>query len=159
MGVDIFGRAPTSQVGKLFNYNYDWWRPLADYCCSVAPDITNKCKYWQSNDDGLDRKDALALAKRLEAEIMSGRTAMFAKRYGSVQETMPNVPCGYCAATGTREPAAVLGAGNPVRGSVKCTVCDGTGYVRPDCADYSFFVERVKEFVAFLKACGGFNIC
>jgi hypothetical protein len=35
----------------------------------------------------------------------------------------------------------------------------GTGYVRPDCTDYPFSIENVKEFVAFLKECGGFEIC
>jgi integrase/recombinase XerD len=37
------------------------WRPLADYTCTVAPDITAKCKAWQRNDgDGPEAADASA---------------------------------------------------------------------------------------------------
>lgn len=45
MGMDVFGRAPTSEMGKYFGNNIRWWHPLADYCKEVAPEIASGCRY------------------------------------------------------------------------------------------------------------------
>ena len=39
MGMDIHARNPTGERGAYFRNNVWWWRPLADYCITVAPDI------------------------------------------------------------------------------------------------------------------------
>ena len=55
MGMDVYGRNPTTKQGEYFRNNVWWWHPLADYCTSVAPDITAQCNSWHHNDgDGLD---------------------------------------------------------------------------------------------------------
>lgn len=160
MGMDVFGKEPRSEQGKYFRNNVWWWRPLADYCCEVAPEIASGCGYWQSNDgDGLDDDGAIALADALQAEINSNRADAYARRRQSEIEMMPNEPCYLCEATGTRKPVPDVGAGDLKLGGIKCNNCDGSGYVRPNADNYPFSVENVIEFIAFLRDCGGFEIC
>jgi hypothetical protein len=160
MGMDVYGTAPRSEEGKYFRNNVWWWRPLATYCCEIAPDITSACKYWQSNDgDGLDDAASIALANVLQGEIDSGATAAYARRYTSNLEMMPNEPCRICAGTGTRPPVPQCGAGDIKNGGFKCNGCSGTGHVRPSDTNYPFDVENVAEFITFLRDCGGFRIC
>jgi hypothetical protein len=81
MGMDVVGRKPTTERGQHFRCNGWHWHPIAEYCCEVAPDITSKCKHWDSNDaDGLAAEDARQLAIRVQAEIDSGRTQAYAQR-------------------------------------------------------------------------------
>ena len=160
MGMDVYGKAATTEEGKYFRNNAWWWRPLASYCCEVAPEITAPCKYWQSNDgDGLDALGALALADVLESEIKAGRTLLYEKRYMGELEASPNVPCRICAGTGIRPPVPECGAGDPNKGGFKCNGCHGNGSVRPNSASYPFSVENVQEFITFLRGSGGFEIC
>jgi len=160
MGMDVFGKQPTSKSGEYFRNNAWWWRPLADYACEVAPEITARCTYWQSNDgDGLDAQGAVALADKLQAEIDAGRCADYARKRTSAIEMMPDEPCWLCDGTGTRAPPPNCGAGDPKNGGIQCNSCLGRGFIRPNAASYPFSVENVGKFVAFLRASGGFKIC
>ena len=158
MGMDVCGRKPTSDEGEYFRNNVWWWRPLADYCVRIAPDIAAQCKYWQSNDgDGLDERNSLALADLLQAEIDSGRCASFARVRESGLELLPNECCEACEGTGTRKPPPEYGAGDLLTG-VKCNGCNGEGVREPWARAYQFDVENVRHFVGFLRCCGGFEI-
>lgn len=160
MGMDVFGKSARSEQGKYFRNNVWWWRPLADYCNEVAPQITGACKYWQSNDgDGLDDTGAIALANALQEEVNSNRALRRERLYKSQQEQTPNEPCRTCAGTGIRPPVPQIGAGDPKTGGFECNGCNGTGHRRPSSTDYPFSVENVIEFIAFLRDCGGFEIC
>jgi hypothetical protein len=160
MGMDVFGKNPAGEQGKYFRNNVWWWRPLAEYCVEVAPDICAPCKYWQSNDgDGLDADGAAALATALQHEVDENRTLAYALRRASAQEQMPNEPCSICAGSGTRLPIPQGGAGDLKTGGIKCNGCDGSGYVRPSATHYWFSVENVVRFIAFLRESGGFEIC
>ena len=159
MGMDIYGKNPSGEQGKYFRNNAWWWRPLATYCCAVAPEITAACQYWQSNDgDGLDAEAAVALADALQQEINSNRTLLYEKQYTGAMESKPDEPCRICAGTGTRLPIPQCGAGDPRAGGLKCNGCNATGYVRPSDTNYPFSVENVIEFIAFLRDSGGFEI-
>jgi hypothetical protein len=159
MGMDVYGKAPRSEQGKYFRNNVWWWRPLADYCCEVAPEITSACQYWQSNDgDGLDDDDALALANALQDEVNSNRAHAYELRRQSEIEMMPNEPCWLCEGTGTRKPAPHWGAGDVKLGGIKCNGCQGSGYVRPPEDNDRSSVENIIAFIAFLRDCGGFQI-
>ena len=58
MGMDVIGKNPKNETGEYFRNNVWGWGPLATYVCQVAPEITAKCKYWQSNDgDGLNGEE------------------------------------------------------------------------------------------------------
>ena len=136
-----------------------WWRPLADYVCEIAPEIADKCQYWQYNDgDGLNGHDSLRLAELLQKEIESGRTAAYARRREAKLEMAPNEPCLLCEATGTRKPPPDGGAGDPTKDGILCNMCDGHGYTRPLATNFRFSVENVHKFVTFLRGCGGFEI-
>jgi DNA repair protein RadD len=159
MGMDCQGRAPSTPEGEYFQRSVWSWRPLAEYVCQIAPEITAACKCWQTNDgDGLNAEASLRLADALEAEIKSGRTEHFAIIREAYLEQLPNVPCNICAGTGIRKPIPEKGAGNPRNGGFKCNCCEGSGYVRPWDCSCPFNVESVQEFVAFLRGCGGFQI-
>jgi hypothetical protein len=157
--MDVIGKEPRSEAGDYFCNNVWSWMPLASYCCNVAPEITQACKYWYSNDgDGLDDIGAIALADVLEREIESGRTASYERRYRSEQELAANEPCGVCAGTGTRLPVPQGGAGASNHGGIRCNGCKGAGYIRADITHYHFSVENVKKFATFLRGSGGFEI-
>ena len=159
MGMDVYGKQPTTGEGKYFCNNMSWWRPLADYVCEIAPEIAEKCRYWQSNDgDGLNGHDSLRLADLLQKEIESGHTAAYARRREAKLEMAPNEPCLLCEATGTRKPPLDGGAGDPTKDGILCNMCDGHGYTRPLATNYRFSVENVQKFVTFLRGCGGFEI-
>ena len=82
MGMDVDGIAPTSERGKYFRNNIWWWHGIPDYIADSHPDLYAKCKYWHTNDgDGLQAEDAADLAKRLHADIASGKVAEYAKTY------------------------------------------------------------------------------
>jgi len=145
MGMDVFGRRPSSEAGEYFCNNFSWWHPLAEYCCEIAPAITKHCKLWHSNDgDGLNAAQSLALADRIEAELATGRAHLYARAHHVRDE----VPCRICKSTGAMRA--------PV-GMVECLVCGGTGYAAANTFN-PFTVENLREFVAFLRGCGGFEI-
>jgi hypothetical protein len=177
MGMDVLGKNPTSEAGEYFRNNAWYWRPLAEYCFEVAPDVAALCKHWGTNDgDGLDERNSLLLADALQREIDSGRCKRWGEVRASERERLPNEPCKLCEATGTRKPLPEivpgdedelfprykgeieLGAGDPANGGIKCNACNGEGYVRPWATWYAFEVENVQEFVTFLRASGGFAI-
>jgi hypothetical protein len=155
MGMDVYGRNPTSERGYYFRNNIWEWPPLAEYCISVAPDICAACMHWYSNDgDGLDAAGAVALAEALQKEVASGRTETRAQRYASERGPMPDEPCIFCGQTGVQQALPHAGGNLKYRG-IKCTWCRGTGYIRPL---PPFSTENVSAFVTFLRESGGFAI-
>lgn len=91
--MDIYGRNPTGENGNYFRRNPWGWRPLADYCIQVAPDICAPCKSWHTNDgDGLDADGAAALATALQNEINENRTLAYATRLALAEEQNPLAP-------------------------------------------------------------------
>ena len=67
MGMDVYGKNPENESGEYFRNNVWWWRPLAEYVCSIAPDITKHCEYWQTNDgDGLNEAHSIQLAEKIK---------------------------------------------------------------------------------------------
>ena len=154
MGMDVHGKNPTTKDGEYLRQSVWGWRPLADYACKVAPNITDRCRYWQTNDgDGLNARDARRLGERLQEEIDAGRTQLYAERYHAAQCALPDEDCEVCAGTGKRKQVPQTGAGTE-----PCNGCNSTGKRRPWETYYPFEVEYVQEFATFLKVCGGFEI-
>lgn len=170
MGMDVSGKYPTTEAGKYFRNNVWWWRPLAEYCCEVAPEVAAGCDSWQTNDgDGLDEDDAQELAARLREEIASGRTASYAMDRQARLDALPREKCDLCDGTGVRRDrvGAEMGMpekrveteGNPRLGEQGwCNGCDGCRSQVPTECWYPFSVENVREFVEFLEGSGGFGI-
>jgi hypothetical protein len=154
MGMDVFGRAPRSEVGKYFGNNIYWWRPLWNYCLDVAPLVAGKVKGGCMNDgDGLAEASALVLADMLAQEIEAGRTAAFEQERDALLAGMADEPCRVCGGTGKRLPPPDVGPGDR-----PCNGCFSKGTRRPRERYYAFSVDNVKTFVEFLRHSGGFEI-
>lgn len=154
MGMDVFGKSPVSERGEYFRNNMWWWHPLWEYCERLAPDLIPEDNLGHYNDGwGLDGPRSLALADRLATALAAGAVEQYAQDYASFLTALPDEPCSICAGTGRR-------AGSPHAGSGThpCNGCEGTGR-RPNFAThYPFSAENVREFEAFLRDCGGFEI-
>ena len=154
MGMDVFGKSPTSERGKYFRNNVWWWHPLWDYCERLAPDIIPSDNLGHSNDGwGLSNRAALKLADRLASALASGQTEQYAQRYAAYLESLSDEPCSVCGATGKRAAPPAIGPGMQA-----CNCCNGTGHTPSFEKHYPFSTENVREFEAFLRECGGFNI-
>ena len=164
MGMDVHGRAAEGSVGHYFRDSVWSWHPLWDYCCCVAPDIISAdlARSGHHNDgEGLDGESSKMLAIVLMDEIDSGRCAEYELAYAARLAALPDEVCRICAGTGRRLPPPICGAGDD-----PCNGCGGddhagtpgTGKVRPNATYYPFNTSNVREFAAFLAACGGFEI-
>ncbi len=143
MGMDVYGQDPQSDEGGYFRNNIWWWNPLAEYCQLVAPDEAAHCEHWHSNDcDGLDGEQSIALADKLQAEIDSGRCERYMLSRGTTGTTSND----------DFEPS--LGVLKAVVKAVDSEQASEDIETTP----WPFSVENVKEFIAFLRVCGGFEI-
>lgn len=154
MGMDVYGKAPKSEAGKYFRNNCWWWRPLWNYCCDVAVDIIDGevARGGQFNDGaGLDALRSQKLAARLTKLIRKGDVKKYEKAYAATIASVPDETCDLCGGTGKRH-------GSPREGTWTCNKCEGKGAVRPSETWYPFSEKNVREFAAFLRDCGGFEI-
>jgi hypothetical protein len=170
MGMDVYGLNSKAEEGKYFRNNVWYWRPLADLCQSLAPDICAACEHWHTNDgDGLDEPGAMALAKVLERQLADGSIARFVAERDKWLEALPDERCALCDGSGVRcdeigvshkMPERVINeAGHPRNGKTGwCNACEGKGNIRPFATHYPCTVENVAEFATFLKLSGGFEI-
>ena len=162
MGMDVMGKAASTEEGKYFRNNVWWWRPLWDYCERVAPKLTKKVKYAQTNDgDGLDTENSLALAAVLRAKIEEGHTAAYEVAYEKWRKSLPQLTCNICGGTGRRAEPPIAGPGDyPCNGCGGDRQFDlpGTGLKQHPDSHYPFSEENVMEFATFLEGCGGFEI-
>lgn len=158
MGMDVYGKAPTSEEGRYFRNNVWWWRPLAEYIVEKHPAIASGCTRWQSNDgDGLNAEDAVTLADALSADLSCGLVATYEAERTVELAALPRETCTICDGTGTRTDEIGVTLGYAARGT--CNGCDGIGDREPWAAAYPFNIENVAEFAKFARASGGFAIC
>ncbi|MCD9026810.1 hypothetical protein LDO26_01085 [Luteimonas sp. BDR2-5] len=153
--MDVYGNAPISERGQYFRNNVWWWHPLWTYCESLAPELIPGNNLGHSNDGwGLNRRKARSLADKLAAAIASGHARAYAEKYEQRRRSLPLEPCDICAGTGHRANPPEIGPG-----PLLCNGCKGAGKVQAFESHYPFCVENVAEFEAFLRDCGGFQIC
>jgi hypothetical protein len=132
MGMDVYGRKPTAPEGVYFRRNIWGWHPLAKLCTTLAPAETRKCKAWHDNEeDGLNAVQSVALANRLQQLIADGTVAGYLARQSALDPAELGL-------TEVVKFASSLGARIPT---------------------LTVDLQDVIEFIAFLRACGGFNIC
>jgi hypothetical protein len=48
MGMDVFGKEPTTEEGEYFRNTVTFWRPLADYVQEVAPEVRGRVPWKRS---------------------------------------------------------------------------------------------------------------
>jgi hypothetical protein len=171
MGMDVIGRAPTNETGAYFRRNVWGWRPLAHLACTLCPKETAACEYWQSNDgDGLDGPGARALADALQDQLNQGAVAAYVAIRNAELNALPDEQCNICGGTGVRwdtddqhtkiiPQTTYLGGKHPRAGQIGwCNGCDGRGFNEAWDLGYSVDENDVREFIAFLRASGGFVI-
>jgi len=151
MGMDVYGIAPTSEVGEYFRNSVWSWRPLWDFV-SESCDLTLEVKRFGHFNDGMqiDEFTARRIAKTLFSLLNDGTVATYQRAHDALFEAMPDEVCTHCNGTGVRDDKYVQG---------KCNGCNGTGRVRPFETHYSFSAENVQEFAEFADHSGGFEIC
>lgn len=171
MGMDVYGKNPTSPHGGYFRRSVWGWHPLAELCAELAPELCAGCRHWHSNDgDGLDEEAAVLLARRLGELIEDGTVARYVALRNAALAALPDERCRLCDGTGIRTDATgkaagmhtklIANPGHPRHGQTgTCNGCDGRGTHRPFATNYDVDVNDVREFAAFLAACGGFEIC
>lgn len=174
MGMDVYGKNPTSERGGYFRNNVWYWRPLWDYVCQVGAEIIDEelAEYGHYNDGaGLEEDGATELARVLAEELESGRTAIYERKNNEYLASLPREACQWCNATGIRTDEVGIQYGMPERelepevqiltgrthGS--CNACRGVGTVESFEANYPFTTDNVREFAQFLADSGGFSIC
>ncbi len=172
MGMDVYGKKPSSKRGKYFYMTMSGWHPLATLVTTLCPTETAACKYWHTNDgDGLDAVGARALADALQEKINKGEVRAYIKLREAELKAMPNEPCCLCAGTGIRRDiedeintkipsnATWNGIEHPRAGQLGwCNGCDGLGFRRPYETHYKIEEDSVRKFVTFLRDSGGFEI-
>jgi len=174
MGMDVYGKQPNSERGEYFRNNVWWWRPLWDYCVSVAPEVIGEetAEHGHYNDGaGLDADDALILADILRNELESGRTAEWERSNAEWRASLPREACSLCDCTGIRTDNIGIEHGMPEkelspeiqiltgRTHGWCNACQGVGTVESWLSHYPFSTDNVREFAEFCAESGGFTIC
>lgn len=159
MGMDVYGKKPTSEIGEYFRNTVWWWHPLWEYCCDVGNNVINeqlKQNGHYNDGNGLSATKSKKLATLLQTEVDAGRTKKKEEEHTTTIATMPDEPCEFCNGTGKRTDAVAKKYNMDWCGG--CNGCNGTRKVRPAAANYPFSEENVIEFIAFLNDCGGFSI-
>lgn len=170
MGMDVYGKNPSSAAGEYFRNNVWSWHPLATYIENHHPDLAAGCEDWHSNSGyGLGPIHSVELAAALKADIASGKAAAYAARHDAELAALPRLKCDLCDGTGIRcdavgvkmgQPDKVIDEpGHPRHGQTGwCNGCTGHGTREDFKASYWFSVENLSEFADFLADCGGFEI-
>jgi hypothetical protein len=131
--MDVYGRNPTALEGEYFRHSVWGWHLPARLVTTLCPDEASPCGGWYCNDgDGLDAAQAAALAAKLEKLQASGDVEAYCA-YLDVRCEPGNVM--------TKLVASLKAAGLEVR--------HNEPRLEP---------RDMAEFVAFLKASGGFSI-
>ena len=143
----------SNNPGVYFRNNVWWWRPLWDYVYEVCDSVLTEEDYHsgQSNEGHtIDENKCVRMALLLNVELSTDKTQEYTDTYRKTMDDMPKEKCDLCDGTGTRNNSNREG---------ECNGCNGNGIRSSWVTNYPFDVENVREFVAFLKECGGFQIC
>ena len=137
--------------GYYFRNSCWWWRPLWNYCRTIAPDLINDKLFDDGHSNsgaGLDDKGAKELGKRLLTEINNGDTIQYQASYQQYIDDLPDDDCSHCN-----------GNNRGYNKMKDCKMCGGTGKTKNFNKSYPFDLDNVREFAEFCLQCGGFEIC
>jgi DnaJ-class molecular chaperone len=142
--------------GVYFRNNVWWWRPLWNFVTKISNDIlTEKDIESGSYNDGhkISKTKAVKIAKRLYKLIETDQVKAYESMYKKQIESLEQVDCDICDATGKRQEPPKTGAGDR-----ECNGCNGTGKVDDWDKSYPFSEDNVREFANFCFNSGGFQI-
>ena len=147
MGMDL---EPKNKLVEGEHFNVWSWRPLWDYVCQLieAPKELHRSGHF--NDGHLvDAKVCKRIHEALEVAIATGRAAQYIAERQAGLDALPDEVCWLCKGTGARTDMVVKDG---------CNSCQGKGRVRPDSTHSPLQVDWLKEFSAFCRDSGGFEI-
>jgi len=172
MGMDVYGRNATSEVGEYFRRNVWGWRPLWDYCLERHGKVAGKVKYGHSNDgDGLGKNGSLKLAGLLRQDLADGSAKDYIDQRNAYLAGLERLACELCEGTGIRSDEVGVENGMPDRELNEtdrvllgrshgwCNGCSGEGKREHFAVSYYLELDDIAEFAEFLENCGGFRIC
>lgn len=172
MGMDVYGKNPTNEVGAYFRRNVWGWHPLWEYCESLHAETVSSVVEGHSNSgDGLGAEGSAELAKLLRQDLLDGTAESFIVSRNRYLSELERPACELCSGTGIRSDE--IGVENKMpekelspemamltgRTHGWCNACSGEG--KRDAWETNYFLELddLKEFADFLENCGGFEIC
>jgi hypothetical protein len=160
MGVDISGRKPKTEAGDYFSSNWWGWRPIL--AISEAAMISSKLdydtSYWGSNDGkGLrTQKQCDKLADAIELLISNNLNEYLAEDDDRIYIVMGS----WCeAGTGQFVPSAFTESLNEQYeyGDILYTPVVAENGTMVESA-HGTSLGRLKQWITFLRSCGGFKI-
>ena len=143
--------------GVYFRNNVWWWRPLWQFVTRVCDNILTEKDMEQGTwNDGhkISKTKAGKIAKKLYKLIKDGDVKAYESSRNRHLDSLEQVDCGTCDATGKRQEPPKTGAGD-----VKCNGCNGTGKKDDWAKSYPFSEDNVRQFANFCMNSGGFRIC
>lgn len=172
MGMDVFGKKPTSEVGEYYRQSIWGWHPLWHYVELYHEAYASKVQHGHSNDgDGLEAEDSSQLALALKQDLITGMAKQRLDEWQRQLDEMPNETCDLCNGKGVRTDKIAKESGMDKKElsheqSQKlgrrigwCNGCNGVGEREPFAKNYSTSLDDIREFADFLADCGGFEIC
>ena len=123
--------------GIYFRNNVWWWRPLWHFVSFACENIlTDKDVEQGSWNDGhiISKTKANRIAKRLHRLIKDGKVKEYEDEYKKELESLEQLDCDLCEATGRRNEPPQTGAGD----YMECNGCDGTGKTDDWARSYPF---------------------
>ena len=140
--------------GYYFRNNVWYWRPLWQYICNMCEDIVTleDAQAGNHNDYHLITKTkAVRIAKRLKKSIENGDLETWEQEREKHLESLDNVPCEICDATGYRH----MDDSNT---ATICNACKGKKEKPHFDTSYPWDRENLKSFIEFCIDSGGFRI-
>jgi hypothetical protein len=167
MGMDISGRTPTSNVGEYIRFNVWGWRPVWGYCCEVGSSvITPELEKAGGYNDGAGletQEECDKLANILQEHIDSGHCKAYEERYLEEKEkadiwnnhiyALQSLLSEYANKEAGKENVAPIDYNEHHR-----ELWDKIQDLENNLPKYPFSEAYIKEFVLFLRDCGGFRI-
>lgn len=133
MGMDVYGKAPTSEVGTYWRSNIFGWPSILDAITATGVLDPEVCTAMSFNDGaGPNAEDAIRLADALDKLVDSGQLVAPS---GAAEHTRGMGESLMKALTGTGAEVIAPGAGEP------------------------FDPDTIRAFAAFSRASGGFEVC
>jgi hypothetical protein len=172
MGMDVYGKNPTSDVGEYYRQSVWGWHPLWHYVELYHEQYANKVQHGHSNDgDGLGAEDSSQLSLSLKQDLITGMAQQRLAEWQRQMDELPLENCDLCNATGIRtdENGVKFGMDKKELSAEQseklgrrigyCNGCEGVGKKQPFIKNYSTSIDDIREFADFLADCGGFEIC
>jgi hypothetical protein len=162
MGVDISGRKPKTEAGDYFSSNWWGWRPINTICEIAAYDSKLKIdfSYWGSND-GKGLKTQKQCDKLADAiELLISENSQYNENLADDDDRIYIVMGSWCeAGTGQfigSEREHVLNQQYEYGDILYGPIVSENGTMVE--SSYGTSLGRLKQWITFLRSCGGFKI-